>query len=354
LEGTTQVIESGLSAEEKQELQAFLLGITDKGKGVEEPRDEERGREERRGEQRVILEELSGIRSGARSLNEEAGRDERERAELIRKVGELGESEERGRKRIREEDLPWFESIRSSRSRLTEEMLKSRKLLQDYREDIDMVAQSIQAAPNGPVNFPATEWKNILRGRPVNLNTVYASIHTFKPVPESIGRLGPFEIRSESGESTKHIETAAQWISAWDETAQATEVAFPHRGAELRDYGRTIRRLFDCVAANYHKRVFLYDEAVRGSVRGGETLSLNDDNAFRHLHTAYILPIGSEVQTGIRRSGRIGFEQVCRGFNGKGCAIRNCRYRHICGICSDAQHGGVDCPKRKLGNDSKA
>jgi hypothetical protein len=50
---------------------------------------------------------------------------------------------------------------------------------------------------------------------------------------------------------------AAQWISAWDETAQATEVAFPHKGAELRDYKCTIWRMFDYVNSNYHKRVFL-------------------------------------------------------------------------------------------------
>jgi hypothetical protein len=39
---------------------------------------------------------------------------------------------------------------------------------------------------------------------------------------------------------SKYIKTAAQWISAWDEASQVTEVAFPHRGGELHDYVKTI------------------------------------------------------------------------------------------------------------------
>ncbi|XP_006458968.1 hypothetical protein AGABI2DRAFT_65328, partial [Agaricus bisporus var. bisporus H97] len=253
-----------------------------------------------------------------------------------------------------EEDLPWFTSIQNSKSRLTEDMHKTRNLLRKYRDDVEMVVQSIQAAPDGPVNFPTAEWKNVLRGKPVNLNSVFGSLHTLKPVSESIGRLGPFEIRSEAGEPSKRIETAAQWISAWDETVQATETAFPHRGGELREYGRIIRRLFDSIAVIYHKRVFLYDEAVRSSVRGGESLSLTNDGAFRHLYTAYILPIGAEVQAAGKFQGRDRGEQICRSFNGKGCTRRVCKFKHCCSDCGDTRHGGVECPKRKSGNDNKA
>jgi hypothetical protein len=73
-------------------------------------------------------------------------------------------------------------------------MLRFQKLLHDSREDIKMVTQSIQATSNEPVNFPSSEWKNILWGQAVNFNAVYASIHSFKPMPESVGQLGPFEI----------------------------------------------------------------------------------------------------------------------------------------------------------------
>jgi hypothetical protein len=349
LRGSTAISRSKLSAERKQELQQFLLDITDKGKGVEEE-----GEEERRNEGRELLEQVFGPEVG----NGGSGRDgegiEGEREGVVGKVGETGEVNERGRKRLREEDLPWFEHIRSSKARLSDEILKTRKLLREYQEDIELVIQSIQSAPNGPINFPSSEWKNIVRGRAVNLNVVFGNLHTFKPVSESVGRLGPFEIRSECNEPTKRIETAAQWISAWDETIQATEVAFPHRGGELRDYGRGIRRLFDSVATNFHHRVFLYDEAVRGSVRGGEILSLNDNGAFQHLYTAYILPIGSEVSPDGKPRVKSGSDQLCRNFNRQGCSTRNCRYRHVCGICGDAQHGRVDCPQGKLGGDNKA
>jgi hypothetical protein len=56
-------------------------------------------------EQRGILEELSGVRSGERSNEQGVKRDERERKEFIRKVGDIGEPEEQGKKRIRKEDL---------------------------------------------------------------------------------------------------------------------------------------------------------------------------------------------------------------------------------------------------------
>lgn len=227
-------------------------------------------------------------------------------------------------------------------------------LLRKYRDDIDSATESIQGAPEGPVGFPTSEWKNILGGRTINLDIVHSNIHTFRPVQESVGRLGPFEIRTETSESPKRIQTAAQWISAWDESTQATEVAFPHCAAKLRDYGRGVRKLFDAIAVSYHQRVFAYDKAVRGCVRGGETLSLTDDHAFQHLYTAYILPVGAEVQSGGRSQKRDAKEQLCRSFNGKGCSFRGCRFKHNCGICNSSAHGGMECPKGKPGNDNKA
>lgn len=288
LDGSIRIESGEFDAKAKQELHKHLLDITDKGKGVESAGT--------RNENRIrggFLERLFGSGSREGSAGREGEGDEREREFVIRKDGESGEAGERGEKRVREEDLPWFTSIQNSKSRLTEDMHKTRNLLRKYRDDVEMVVQSIQAAPDGPVNFPTAEWKNVLRGKPVNLNSVFGSLHTLKPVSESIGRLGPFEIRSEAGEPSKRIETAAQWISAWDETVQATETAFPHRGGELKEYGRIIRRLFDSIAVTYHKRVFLYDEAVRSSVRGGESLSLTDDGAFRHLYTVIVTPARS-------------------------------------------------------------
>ncbi|KAF7768619.1 hypothetical protein Agabi119p4_7862 [Agaricus bisporus var. burnettii] len=278
--GTIDIQERAISDGEKQELQRYLIEVTDKGKGAEERHNSP---ERTEGE---LLEQIlgGGNEQGGSGRDLEFGEEDGIR--VVKKGRDAGGTSERAGKRVREEDLPWFPSTQHAKGRLTESMVETRALLRKYREDIDAVTESAQGAPDGPISFPASEWKNLLSGRAVNLDAVHSSIHTFKPLSESVGRVGPFEIRTEGVETSKQIQTAAQWISAWDETAQATEVAFPHRSVELRDYGRAIRKLFDAVATMFHHRIFLYDKAIRGSVRGGETLSLTDDFAFQHLYTA--------------------------------------------------------------------
>ncbi|EKM83745.1 hypothetical protein AGABI1DRAFT_124075, partial [Agaricus bisporus var. burnettii JB137-S8] len=235
LVGTLDIQERSLSDREKQQLQKYLIEITDKGKGAEERHDTPEG------EGGELLGQILGERDREGGFIRDVEIDEGDGIRVGKKGGDAGGSGERAGKRVREEDLPWFPSTQQAKARLTDSMVESRALLRKYRDDIDTVTESAQGAPDGPVGFPASEWKSILSGRAVNLDTVLSGIHSFKPLPESVGRVGPFEIRTEGAEASKRIQTAAQWISAWDETAQATEVAFPHRSTELRDYGRAIR-----------------------------------------------------------------------------------------------------------------
>ncbi|EKM81300.1 hypothetical protein AGABI1DRAFT_127310 [Agaricus bisporus var. burnettii JB137-S8] len=192
LTGTLDIIERTISDGEKQELQKYLIEITDKGKGAEE----RHSTPEREGGD--LLEQILGERNREGGVNRDVELDEEDRIRVGKKSGDTGGSGERAGKRVREEDLPWFPSTQQAKARLTDSMVESRTLLRKYRDDIDTVTESAQGAPDGPMGFPASEWKNILSGRAVNLDAVLSGIHTFKPLPESVGRVGYHEGSAET------------------------------------------------------------------------------------------------------------------------------------------------------------
>ena len=40
-------------------------------------------------------------------------------------------------------------------------------------------------------------------------------------------------------------------------------------------------------------------------------------------------------------------DMICYAFNsrGKGCSLKDCRFKHVCGICFQPGHGIYNCPK---------
>ncbi len=222
----------------------------------------------------------------------------------------------RSNKRVREEDFPWFEETQHfNRTQLNDSSRKTRIILERARSDIPTVQSWVQLARGGPGNFPPSEWTNILRGRPVNLNNVYGNMHVSHPVQENVGNLGGISIRVAQAEPAKRIRSAIEWTASWQRAAQATSVVFPHRNDELRQYGEYISSLFTATGAEYHSRIFLYDEAIRGLVGGGKTILLTDTQAFHHFYTAIMLPGGVESNRFSKRRATGPNSEICRRFN---------------------------------------
>lgn len=261
--------------------------------------------------------------------------------------GSNGETS-RGQKRLREEDFPWFEDTKHfNDTHLSESSRKTREILEQARRDISLVQSWVQLAHGAPANFPSSEWTNILRGKAVNLDSVFTNVHIAQPVSENVGNVGGLPIRVVSSEPAKKIRTAGEWFSAWFRAAQATGLVFPHRRSELFEYGERIIELFRASLPEQHGRILLYDKAVRGTVGGGETILLTDETAYRNLYTAIMLPGGIETGRPTKRRASGPSDEVCRRFNSrKGCPDAPCRYRHICSRCGDSRHGGESCTQR--------
>jgi hypothetical protein len=350
--GFNIVNEKRLPVEEGQALlQGFFRGI-DKGKRREGDRSE--GRERRRGDGLVeqLFSETIGNR-GEREIGNEGSRNGGfdERGSVDFEIGKEAE-EDRGRKRVREEEFPWFEEAQRAKQSLTISKQKTRNTIERARGDVSQVVIWARDASGCPRNFPESEWGNLFRGNTVNLDAVYSSLNAVRPMSHNVAKLGKLEIFNGEIEPAKHVETAGQWNSAWTETTEATVFAFPHRRSELDEYRRYIQNLFDSVVSGQHPKVILYDKAVRNLVRGGQTIGLTDFANFHHLQTSYLHPYGVEADQESRKSKKS--RGVCRRFNGGTCSVTDCEFKHVCGGCGSATHGRVGCPKEKPGSDSKA
>jgi hypothetical protein len=350
--GLSFISEKGLPVEEGQNLlQGFFRGI-DKGKERAGNGDEERRGRRGSGFVEQFFSEAIGNRRDGEVGNEETGNGEfmdRGSAELdVRKEVE----EDRSRKRVREEEFPWFEEAQRAKQTLTVSKQKTRNTIQRARGDVSQVVTWARDAPGCPRNFPESEWNNLFRGNAVNLDVVYSSLNAIRPVSHNIAKLGKLEIYDAEVEPIKRVETAGQWNSAWTETTEATVFAFPHRRSELDEYRRYMQNLFDSVISGQHPKVILYDKAIRNLVGGGQTIGLTDFPTFHHLQTTYLHPFGVEADREYRK--RKKSKGVCHRFNGGTCNVTGCEFRHVCGGCGSKSHGRVECPREKSGTDPKA
>lgn len=141
-------------------------------------------------------------------------------------------------------------------------------------------------------------------------------MHLLQPVRESVGSVGGVPVRIPHLEKGKAIKIASEWSFTWQRVVQATVIAFPHRRRELDTYGGYIASLFSSTSTGLHVRIISYDEAVRGMVGGGESLSLADTSLFQSLFMAHVLPGGAETGKTTKGGGKGGEgKEVCRRFN---------------------------------------
>ena len=197
-----------------------------------------------------------------------------------------------------------------------------------------------------------SEWESITKGKAVNLNVVLSSLHHIAPVKKNVGCVGPTEISLESSEPVWCVHTSGEWTSAWNTVIKATSFIFPHRSVELKEYGDYIDREFSSKVVEAHRKIILYNAAVRSEVGGRQNMLLTNWHQFQHLYSAIIMPDGIESQFGNSNSSFRGHTQpdVCQRFNtSNGCPNNSstCQYHHVCSKCRQHGHLEPNCDSGK-------
>ncbi|KAF5372652.1 hypothetical protein D9615_009823 [Tricholomella constricta] len=272
------------------------------------------------------------------------------------------------RRKLTTADLPWHTEAIAARQDGRASCQATQNLLYTYERDPSWVRRQVAISGVAPPTIPPGEWDAILRGTAVNLDAVFSSVHHVLPPKEDVGRVGSTEIRFSNPEPSKRIQTSSDWTTAWDDVSEATAIAFPHRAKELKEYGSYIRSEFSAKQPPSHRKIILYDIAIRNFVAGGQRHLLTDFHLFSRFHSAIIAPDGVEsgsgsgIASGSSSRGRSGARRnngsksdICHRFNdvGRSCPFSStaCRYIHTCKSCGSSAHGQRDCVKG--GHDSR-
>lgn len=173
--------------------------------------------------------------------------------------------------------------------------------------------QSLRGAPQRPA-FPDSEWENIIRGRPVNLDVVLSNLNAHVPDARQTERVGSIEIKTNALVASKKVTNSGEWITAWTATQRAYAFTMPWRKTELEDYSEYISRLFTATPTWGHGNVIIYDRACRTRVSQRNTLTFSDYHAFSDLHTAYITaPLLTRLQVKLTEVQLAGGNHVTSG-----------------------------------------
>jgi hypothetical protein len=258
------------------------------------------------------------------------------------------------KRRVYELEMPWFEREEDARRTGNQNCEESRRLLTLFARDYKVIKQWIQNSRTAPLGFPSSEWDNIIKGQAVNLDAVFSSLHHISAPKENTGRVGATEISLGRTEPSKRVQTSGEWTSAWNATVKATKFAFPHRENELREYGEYIEGHFSAKIPSSHRRIILYDTAIRNEVGGGQNALLTDTHRFSRLYSAIVMPDGIEseyTRTSTKRTGtKASKTEICNRFNSSnGCrnSADDCRFKHACKKCKRLGHGKEQCDSKE-------
>ena len=282
--------------------------------------------------------------------------------DLIEKVSE-GDEPSSKRRRVREEEMPWFRPDVSRRPSCEE----SCKILKRFGDDLTGSKTLLRCAVGLPEGIPSSQWEKIIKGEPVDLNFILSSLHYISLDEERKGRIGESEIILGMAEAKRQVKTSSDWSSAFRNAARAIAFVFPHREQELFAYANYIERLFSSKQTHAHRQIIFYDIAIRNEVGGGQNHLLTDFESFSHLFQAIVASDGVEYghggngggsKRGAKKSGGGGkpnldggkSDGVCNRFNGQsGCKFSedDCNYKHTCKGCGKTGHGKSACPDKQ-------
>jgi hypothetical protein len=277
--------------------------------------------------------------------------------DLVERLSRGGNEEEEdestsGKRRIKEEDMPWYRPATQSVRR--DSCSRTCRTLQRFSDDLSGVKALLRVAFNLPEGIPTSQWDRILRGESVDLNQILSSMHYVQLDEERKGRVGDAEVVFAPAESKRHVRTGAEWSAAFRRLSKGVTFLFPHREDELREYAEYVEGLFAAKQTRAHAKVILYDQSIRNQVGGGQNILLTDYHKFHSLGEAILHADGVEYGKkggtdkpgggSTKPGGKKG--ETCKRFNSqKGCHFseEDCYYKHVCLLCGKGGHGKPSC-----------
>jgi hypothetical protein len=295
-------------------------------------------------EHREGAQEESGSDYGGRKHKrvERSARDENE--------DECGEPVHR-RPKIDPELFPWAVSDRIEGSAMRDECAATRDLIANYTLDVKLAKSHLLNSGVAP-EFPDTEWKSLLSGLAVNLDTVFSGRYSTEHDPKITHEIGDFTISTRETTTSKSVKSAGDWFIAWNQAAAATSFAFPHRSKECQDYGRHILDLFAAFAEEHHHLILNYDRAVRKRVALRRNLMLTDLAEFGDLRVQFLDVRGAnsraQAQANPGRRSTKRPNDPCQRWNRGTCpsTAERCFYKHVCSYCRSPDHVNSACPNK--------
>ncbi|PPR05988.1 hypothetical protein CVT24_004651 [Panaeolus cyanescens] len=206
------------------------------------------------------------------------------------------------RVKIHRSELPWT-GLESSAPSINPSCAETQRLLLIFARDIPWVVSQLRLSTVVPPGFPVSEWTNICKGLPVNLDVVLSSLHFVHTPQTHTGHLGSVEVELGKSDPVKKVRTASEWSSAWHSASRAYRFIFEHREEELRQYGDWIEKQFSSRLPSSANKVILLDKAIRNFVGGGQRFLLTDRYQYDDLIDAIMSHDGIESVESNRNSG---------------------------------------------------
>ncbi|KAH9855756.1 hypothetical protein C2E23DRAFT_723253 [Lenzites betulinus] len=310
--------------------------------------------------------DVSTIRSYLAMLDERPGRERRGtdspeptqssvRSRSADSGSDVGESSHK-RSRPNPAHYAWAATEFLLGTQLHPDVARTLELIRLYGEDLTQAKRHVASSASAP-EFPESEWANVLAGRAVDLDHVFAGRYTPGAEEKVSERVGGLEFTYRAPVVAKKVSSFGEWVYAWKRATLAITFAFPHRREELDSYGEYIIGLFGALAEPVHGRILDFDRAVRKRAGSSRRFLLTNANDFADLKIQYIDACGANVYqaeahshskpSASRGSGASRQKEACRKYNAGTCAnlASKCRFRHSCAGCGGDGHVESECRK---------
>jgi hypothetical protein len=256
------------------------------------------------------------------------------------------ENEKPQRPKIDIKALPWVQRDEFDPPNLTTELRETLRILENISRDPKTAKASLTNSARCP-EFPSSEWDNLLAGRSINLDHVFASGYNIIHEEKRSERLGEIEVIVGTSKPARTVDSHGKWVIAWEKAADAITYVFPHRCKELRNYSSYIKRLFAALPESYHSRVINFDKAVRIRCAQRRDLLLTSPEAISDLYILWIQSPVNPTPSDRTKNFEPKRRDPCRRWNEGRCPNTNisCSYRHICIKCKSPGHTSADCTR---------